>query len=66
MNISTQYYEKTKTAILASIELKQEMGESRHIKDIFGDASATQSARRLHIGMIVLGTAQSEGQVIPI
>lgn len=51
--------------IFASLELEVDKGEKLRIKDVFWDTSATQSARRLRIGMILLAIAQSQGFVAP-
>ncbi len=51
--------------ILASLELEVDDGERLRIKDVFWDTSATQSARRIRTGMILLAITQGQGFVAP-
>ena len=54
-------FDTTKSEILASIELEKVNNEGLRFKDFFYDTSATQAARRIRTGMIMLALAYLQG-----
>ncbi|MCJ1356499.1 MAG: hypothetical protein MMC33_006494 [Icmadophila ericetorum] len=54
-------FDAIKAEIIASIELEQSNSEGLRLKDFFWDTSATQSARRIRTGMILLSLAYLQG-----